>query len=130
MESNEATVQRYVFASRDEDFGLLASLRHSDWQMLWPQSGELVPGSDAYVGMRTHRPEGLPRVEPLGIGGSGDCWWAEQVIHYADGASWLGISILELRDGLVWRERVYFAQPFSAPAWRAPWIERREPAIA
>jgi hypothetical protein len=130
MESSEATVQRYVFASRDEDFELLAGLRHPDWQMVWPQSGERVPNHAAYLAMRTRRPEGLPRVEPLGIGGSGECWWSEQIIHYADGSRWLGISTLELRDGLIWRERVYFGQPFSAPEWRAKWVERGEPSIS
>lgn len=129
MASNEATVQRYVFASRDEDFGLLGSLRHPDWQMIWPQSGERITNHDAYVRMRTNRPEGQPRVEPLGIGGCDSCWWAEQVLHYADGRQWLGVSIIELRDGLIWRERVYCAEPFEAPAWRADWVERGETAI-
>jgi hypothetical protein len=129
MESSEATVQRYFFANRDEDYALQGSLRHPDWQMVWPQSGERILSHDAYVGMRTHRPEGLPRVEPLGIGGCGDCWWGEMIIHYADGSRWLGVSLVELRDGLVWRERIYFGQPFSAPDWRAPWVERGEAAI-
>jgi hypothetical protein len=130
MESSEAIVQRYVFASRDEDFGLLGSLRHPEWQLVWPQSGERVTSHDAYVAMRTHRPEGLPRIEPLGIGGSGDTWWSEQIIHYADGSRWLGVCVVELRDGLVWRERAYFGQPFGAPDWRAPWVERGEAAIS
>ena len=39
-------------------------------------------------------------------------------------ARYLGVSILELRDGKVVRETDYYAQPFQAPAWRAAWVER------
>jgi hypothetical protein len=42
----------------------------------------------------------------------------------------LAISIFELRDGLVFRERVYFGQPITAPGWRAQWVEREEPAVS
>ena len=130
MGNDEATVARYVAASQDEDFAALASLRHDEWEMIWPQSGERVVSHDNYVAMRTNRPEGAPRVESLGIGGSGDTWWGESIIHYADGSRWLGVSLFELRDGLVHRERVYFGQPFAAPAWRATWVTRSEPAIS
>ncbi len=130
MESNEVVVQRYVFASSDDDYALMGSLRHPEWQMVWPQSGERIVSHEAYVGMRTHRPDGLPRIEPLGGGGSGDTWWGEAIVHYADGSRWLAATVLELRDGLVWRERVYFGQPFSAPEWRAEWVERGEAAIS
>jgi hypothetical protein len=34
------------------------------------------------------------------------------------------VLILELRDGKMWRDRWYFAEPFEAPGWRAQWVER------
>ena len=34
--------------------------------------------------------------------------------------------ILELKDGKIWRDRRYFAEPFEAPEWRAGWVERAE----
>jgi len=129
MDEHSATVTQYVAASQDEDFAPLAALRHPEWQMVWPQSGEQVMSHDDYMAMRLNRPEGAPRVEALGIGGSGDTWWAEQIIHYADGSRWLGVSVFELRDGRVFRERVYFGQPFAAPPWRAQWVHQAEPAI-
>jgi hypothetical protein len=125
----ESTIARYVAASEHEDFVTLASLRHGEWEMVWPQSGERVLSHDDYVAMRINRPEGAPRVEALGIGGSGDTWWGESIIHYADGSRWLGVWLFELRDGLVHRERVYFGQPFAAPAWRAKWVTQSEPSI-
>jgi hypothetical protein len=29
------------------------------------------------------------------------------------------VTILELRDGKMWRDRRYYAEPFEAPDWRA-----------
>jgi hypothetical protein len=36
------------------------------------------------------------------------------------------MPILELRDGKMWRDRWYLAEPFEAPEWRVQWIERTE----
>ena len=27
-------------------------------------------------------------------------------------------------DGRIWRETTYWAEPFEAPDWRSPWVER------
>src|SRR5262245_9212258 len=35
-------------------------------------------------------------------------------------------NVVEFRDGKIWRETRYYAQPFEAPAWRAQWVERLE----
>ncbi len=123
-------ISRYAAASARDDFETLEALRHPDWQEAWPQSGEVVTSSANYHTVRTQRPEGAPRVEPTRSGGSGDCWWGEAVVHYADGTRWLAVTIFELRHGLVYRERVYFGQPVAAPEWRAPWVEREAPAIS
>jgi hypothetical protein len=123
-------VRRYAEAGALDDFDSMEALRHPDWQEAWPQSGEIVTSSTNYRVVRTQRPEGAPRVEPRRVGGSGDCWWSESIVHYADGSRWLAISIYELRDGLVWRERVYFGQSVNAPAWRAQWVDREEPAVS
>jgi hypothetical protein len=56
--------------------------------------------------------------------GSGDFWWSEWRLTYPDGAVYLVVDLLELRDGLVHRETCYWAAPFEAPDWRAPWVER------
>jgi len=46
------------------------------------------------------------------------------VIFY-DGRPVPTISIMEFRDGKVAHETQYFADPFEAPAWRAPWGETK-----
>jgi hypothetical protein len=37
------------------------------------------------------------------------------------------VAILELRDELVVRERIYIAEPWAPPAYRARWVEALEP---
>jgi hypothetical protein len=32
--------------------------------------------------------------------------------------------LVQVRDGKIYRETAYFAAPFEAPEWRAPWVER------
>ena len=127
---SEDLIRRYAEAGTREDFDTMEAARHPAWQEAWPQSGEIVTSNANYRAARLQRPEGAPRVELRRIGGSGDCWWSELVVHYADGSRWLAITIYELRDGLVWRERIYFGPPVPAPDWRAQWVEREEPAIS
>jgi hypothetical protein len=31
--------------------------------------------------------------------------------------------IVEFRDGKIWRDARYYAEPFEPPAWRSPWVE-------
>ena len=122
-------VRRYADAGVRDDFAAMEALRHPDWQEAWPQSGEVITGNADYRAARTQRPEGAPRVELGRIGGSGECWWSEMIVYYADDSRWLAVTIYELRDGLVWRERIYFGPPVEAPAWRAQWVRREDPAI-
>jgi hypothetical protein len=37
------------------------------------------------------------------------------------------VLIIELRDGKMWRDTRYYAEPFEAPEWRAQWVERMDP---
>jgi hypothetical protein len=37
------------------------------------------------------------------------------------------VAIIELRDGKIFRETCYYAEPFEAPEWRAQWVEQMDP---
>jgi len=52
-------------------------------------------------------------------------WVVEGVAEYGGGAM-DAVLILELKDGRMWRDRWYFAEPFESPGWRARWVERVE----
>ena len=60
------------------------------------------------------------------VAGTGDSWWGEWRITYPDGQVYDCVDLIELREGKVWRETVYWAPPFDAPEWRRPFVELRE----
>ena len=141
MPTNADVARRYAEAASRFDLDAMAALRHPDWRAYWPQSGEQVVGTDNYRAIVDHYPGGYPRSEitrvvgsedrwvvtPSNtvqqIAGSGEFWWSEWRMTYADGRVYHCVELMELRDGLVWRETVYWAEPFGAPAWRAAWVE-------
>jgi hypothetical protein len=41
-----------------------------------------------------------------------------------EGCVFHSTAIFELKDGKIWRDTRYFAEPFEAPEWRAQWVER------
>ena len=140
--SNEDCVRQYAAASAEHDLASLNGLRHPDWTVYWPQSGESVHGSEAFAEIIANYPGGAPKTEvtrivgledqwvvtaantAMRLAGSGDYWWSEWRVTYPNGDVYLVVDLFELRDGLIYRETVYWAAPFEAPDWRAPWVER------
>jgi ketosteroid isomerase-like protein len=140
--TNEECVRRYAAASAAHDLDALAALRHRDWVVFWPQSGERVHGSEAFAEIIANYPGGAPKTEvtrivgsedqcvvtaantAMRVAGSGDYWWSEWRLTYPNGEVYLVVDLLEMRDGQVQRETVYWAAPFEAPAWRAPWVSQ------
>lgn|SRR5512143_1172977 len=144
--SNEEVVRAYAAAHASGDRDRLTELRHPDWTAEWPQSGERIRGDAAARAIDAAYPGGRPSVRPERVIGSedrwvmtptysvqriignGDHWWADGHITYPDGSTWNLAILLELREGRIYRETEYFAEPFEAPAWRAPIVERMDGA--
>jgi hypothetical protein len=140
--TNEEVVRAYADALTRWDFDALGKLRHDDWSALWPQSGEVVRSNEADRQIATGYPGGTPQLvgsrlvgsqdrwltSPLGgayrVSGDGDSWWAEWRMSYPDGRTWFTITLVELRDAKIWRETVYWAEPFDAPEWRRDFVDR------
>lgn len=140
MPTNEAIAREYAAAACRFDFDAMAALRHPDWQASWPQSGERIIGSDNYRRIVDNYPGGYPTSEVTRvvgaedrwvitpgntvqqIVGSGDFWWTEWRMRYPDGRTYLCVELMELRDQRIWRETVYWAEPFTAPDWRSQWV--------
>jgi len=97
------------------------ALRHDDFVMEMPQSGERIRGRETMRAMQ----EGFPN-PPVGtlrrIVGSGDVWVAEGVNDYGDDV-WHWVVVIEFDDGRFRRETRYYGKPFPAPDWRAPYSE-------
>ena len=140
-ESNETVVERYAAASARDDHAEMRRLRHPDWSVDWPQSGERVTSSDAFESIVARYPGGHPSAEVsrligaqdrwvvtpgntmLRVSGSGDFWWGAWLMTYPDGVTWHVLDLIEMRAGLVHHETVFWAPPLEAPAWRRPFVE-------
>jgi hypothetical protein len=95
--------------------------RHEDYLVEFPQSGERLD-RDGLRRLQESFPGGTPpRIQLRRLTGHGDVWVGESLTRYADGTVVHGVSRVEFRDGKMWRETRYFAEPFEVPAWRASW---------
>ena len=95
--------------------------RHEDYLLEMPQSGERMTRDDLRRLQTTFPGDKAPNIQLRRVTGSGDVWVGESVIHYADGSVFYGVSRVEFRDGRIWRETRYYAEPFEVPSWRASW---------
>jgi hypothetical protein len=107
-----------------EDWDQVATYVHEDFVQEWPQSGERIVGRDNAIAINRHFPGGLPTMRFRRTVAAGPLAVLQVELTYADGSRYLGVSVIELRDGKIARETDYFAQPFPAPQWRAQWVEK------
>lgn len=95
--------------------------RHEEFAVEFPQSGERLDRDGLRKLQETFPGGKAPEIQLLRVTGSGDVWFAESVIHYPDGTVYHGVMRAEFRDGKIWRETRYYAEPFEVPEWRASW---------
>ena len=116
-----AALDRHWAASNAGDDPGEGEIYRDDVELEYPQSGERFKGRHNVVGSRGKNPA-KRTFEVRRTTGSGNLWVTEYVIFY-DGRPIPTVSIMEFLDGKVAHETQYFADPFEAPAWRAPWRE-------
>lgn len=121
--TNRATIDALVASINDRDLAALDRVFTEDIVMEWPQSGERINGGENRRAIYSRFPS-LPKVTPRRVSGSGDVWVLEASLDYGDGEPYQGVFLFQMRNGLIAREIAYWAKPFPAPAWRAPWVER------
>lgn len=97
---------------------------HPDFVQEWPQSGERIVGADNALAIDRNFPGGMPAMTLRRVLAAGNLAVTEVELTYADGSTYLGVSLLEFRDGRIVKETDYFGEPFPAPQWRAQWVER------
>ena len=110
--------------------GLLKEFATDDFVEEWPQSGERLTKASS-MRMAEAYPEmsgKSPSFTYKRMLGGGDIFVIEGTIDYGDGIPVSYVGIGETRDGKVTKMTEYFANPFEAPAWRADYVERMEPA--
>lgn len=107
------------------DWDAAAGYIHPDFVQEWPQSGERIVGAANALAIDRNFPGGMPSMDLRRVRAAGDLATVEVELTYADGSTFLGVSLLEFRDGRIVKETDYFAEPFPAPQWRAQWVERK-----
>src|SRR5215211_3534016 len=117
--------QLYTNLSPEEEY----NVRHQDYVMEMPQSGERFRGREnmrAFQRARSYHSTPPRSLQLRRVLVKEGLWVVEAIIDYGGGQVFDVVLILELRDGKIWRDRWYFAEPFEAPEWRAQWVERME----
>jgi ketosteroid isomerase-like protein len=147
--SNRGVVEAYCKANAEDDLDAQDALLDDDYVLDYPQSGERFRGRANRRAMVENYPQRVeadirptfdrivgtddkfitapgPSYNMTHLSGSGDDFQATGKIKYPDGSVWHFVSLITLRAGKIWRETTYFAEPFEAPAWRAPYTERQQ----
>ena len=100
-------------------------LRHEDYVMEMPQSGERIRGREKMRAFQEAYPN-PPSMRVRRVLVRAGLWVVELVSNYG-GRIYDPVLIIELKDGKMWRDTRYYAEPFEAPEWRAQWVERMGP---
>jgi hypothetical protein len=103
-------------------------LRHEDYVMETPQSGERLRGREKMREFQESFPDHStrPTIRVRRILVRDGLWVGEGIIDYGNGTVLNSVAIVELKDGKVWPDTRYFAEPFEAPTWRARLVERMD----
>ena len=134
MADTRAMAAAYEEALKAGDFGRMTELAQEyaadDFVQEWPQSGErLTKEASMRLGEKYEGLSGTsPKFTYKRMLGGGDVFVVEGTVDYGDGIPVSYVGIGELRDGKIAKMTEYFANPFEAPAWRADFVERMEPA--
>jgi len=136
MADNRTIVEQFLSAMATNDVEAQERLLSDDIVEEYQQSGERIRGKDNRRAIIENYPGGTPREtsatgpspKPPTITGAGDRFTAAGQITYPNGETWQVVSLIELRDGKISKMTSYFAAPFEAPAWRAPYVEKEAAA--
>jgi hypothetical protein len=117
-------------STRAPDVDRAAELYHEDAVLEFPQSGERFEGRDTFTEWRSQYPVERAdmhyRIRRVTV--REDFTVVEMSASYDRGATWVhGVQLLDWRGDKVARERIYVADAWDAPGWRAPW---RSPTAA
>jgi limonene-1,2-epoxide hydrolase len=142
--SGRAVVERFAKAIEDKDFDAQGALIADDYIEEMPQSGERIRGKANWDAVVRGYPGGVGTVDAdsarligaddkwvltptfgvLRIEGSGDVYTYVGTVRYPNGQTWQMIAVIELRAGKIAKMTTWYAAPFEAPDWRAPFVER------
>jgi ketosteroid isomerase-like protein len=119
-QGNRAALDRHWAASEAGNEDVEHEIYHDDAVLEYPQSGERIRGRRAIQMTRGLLPNKHFTIRR--VLGRGDFWVTEYVITYDETVSYT-VSIMEFREGKIFRETQYFGDPFEPWSDRARWVE-------
>ena len=122
QQARQFLTELFSHLSPEEEF----EIRHEDYTMEMPQSGERIRGRENIRAFQEAFPN-PPSIQLRRVLVRDGLWVIEGVNDYGGGQVFDVVLIVELKDGKWWRDTRYYAEPFEAPDWRAPWVERMKP---
>jgi hypothetical protein len=117
-------VELFSNLSAEEEY----KIRHEDYTLEMPQSGERIRGREKMRAFQEAYPN-PPSIQIRRVLVRDRLWVVEGVNDYGGGQRSNVVLIVELRDGKWWRDTRYYADPFEVPEWRARWVERMEARV-
>ena len=133
MADNSTIVQQFLTAMAGNDIEAQERLLSDDIVEEYPQSGEVIRGKENRRAIMENYPGGTPREtsqsgpspKPPVVTGAGDRYTAAGQVTYPNGETWHVVALIELAQGKISKITSFFAAPFEAPAWRAPYVEKQ-----
>ena len=141
--SNEEVVNAYLRAWSTTTGRRMGALRHPDWMVDYPQSGERIRGHANDRAIADNYPGGIPDIAPepgrrqrgsLGrlaeLHLRADRRQRRHLVRPRQGAlsrtdpTWYVASIYHLRDGLIHHEITYWARAVRIAGLAGGWVER------
>jgi hypothetical protein len=100
----------------------LYQISHEDYTMEMPQSRERIRGREKMREFQEAYPN-PPSIQVRRVLIRDGLWVLEGVNDYGGKQVYNVAVIIELKDGKMWRDTRYYAEPFEAPEWRSQWVE-------
>ena len=121
-DTNRQTIQNLIDAINSRNLDLFHDQFAEEAVIEYPQSGERIVGGTNRRAVYGAMPA-LPTLSSRRIIATGDMVAAE--LDYHGSEDYQAVFMFRLRDGKIIYEIAYWAQPFPAAAWRAPWVEHK-----
>lgn len=131
METDDATTMREALERLFSSAGGVSAsdefdLRHEDYVMEIPQSGERITGRQRMRAMQESFPGPPPTITIKRVTGARRTWLIEGINDYGEGDVWHVVLAMEFApDGRMLRDTRYYAKGFDPPAWRAEFTDPR-----
>ena len=116
-----------LFEFTGADVARAEELYHEDAVLEFPQSGERFEGRATFTEWRSQYPVGADdlRYKIGRVTVREDFSAVEMTASYDRGETWVyGVQLADYRDDKIVRERIYVAEGWEAPDWRAKWRSR------